>query len=210
MSTLTNARSDMTSTSTAGTSAAGRSRRSPLRWAYLALLAVATVAAIAITVIPYVIQHSGNKLVTITSGSMTPLYPVGSTITIDPSIDRDTLTAGQIITFTALSGTTITHRIVERIERPGLTGVWYQTKGDANRTADADLAPAANIIGLSLGELPWWQQLAVQGQTPKGRLIVFGGLFLLVALGEGIELIRGMRRKDDVTAVDDASSGVTS
>ena len=84
-----------------------------------------------------------------------------------------------------------------RVQNDNLEGVWYQTKGDANNAPDPDLASASAIVGLSLGELPWWQDLAVQGQTPKGRLVVFGGLFLLVALGEGSDLVRAVRRKSE-------------
>ena len=42
--------------------------------------------------------------------------------------------------------------------------------------------------------------MAVQGQTAKGRLVVFGSLFLLVALGEGFDLVRAMRRKREEAA----------
>lgn len=175
------------------------------RWAYRAALALATVAALVVTLVPLMIQRSGHQLVLITSGSMTPLYPVGGTIVIDPTFNRDDLRAGQIITFKSQAGTTITHRIVKRVESDTLEGVWFQTKGDANNAPDPDLAPAAGVVGLSLGVLPWWQDLAVQGQTPKGRLVVFGSLFLLVALGEGRELVRAVRRRSD----DDSTPGAT-
>ena len=186
----------------AGQSAAAKSKKqkpraSALRWAYRAALALATVAALVVTLVPLMIQRSGHQLVLITSGSMTPLYPVGGTIVIDPTVNRDDLRAGQIITFKSPNGTTITHRIVKRVQNDTLEGVWFQTKGDANNAPDADLTPAAGVVGLSLGELPWWQDLAVQGQTPKGRLLVFGSLFLLVAIGEGRELVRALRRRGD-------------
>ena len=44
--------------------------------------------------------------------------------------------------------------------------------------------PNANIIAVADGVLPRWQELAVSAQTPRGRLMVYGGLFLLIALGE--------------------------
>ncbi len=171
--------------------------RTTLKWVYRIAVVLVTVAAIGITVIPFMIQRSGNKLVTITSGSMTPLYPVGSTIMMDPNIDKSGVQVGQVITFSTRSGLTVTHRVVERVQNKNLEGVWYQTKGDANNAPDADLTPASAVIGLSLGEIPWWQQLAVEGQTPKGRLVVFGTLFVLVAVGEGADLMRAMRRRDE-------------
>jgi len=178
-------------------SPASSALRTTLKWMYRIAVALITVVAIGITVIPFMIQRSGNKLVTITSGSMTPLYPVGSTIMMDPNINKSSVQAGQVITFTTRSGVTVTHRVVERVQNKNLEGVWYQTKGDANNSPDPDLTPASAVIGLSLGEIPWWQQLAVEGQTPKGRLVVFGTLFVLVAVGEGADLMRAMRRRDD-------------
>jgi signal peptidase len=174
-----------------------KKKATPARWVYRVLITVFTIASIMVTVVPFMIPRSGHQLVLITSGSMTPLYPMGGTIVIDPTANKDTLQPGQIITFKSLSGTTITHRIIARVQNDNLEGVWYQTKGDANNAPDPDLASASAIVGLSLGELPWWQDLAVQGQTPKGRLVVFGGLFLLVALGEGSDLVRAVRRKSE-------------
>ncbi|MEI6374707.1 MAG: signal peptidase I [Actinomycetes bacterium] len=171
--------------------------RVALKWVYRIAVALITVAAIAITVIPFMIQRSGNKLVTITSGSMTPLYPVGSTIMMDPNINKSGMQTGQIITFNTRSGTTVTHRVADRVQNENLEGVWYQTKGDANNAPDPDLTPASAVIGQALGVLPWWQELAVQGQTPKGRLLVFGTLFVLVGVGEGADLLRAMRRRTD-------------
>ena len=187
------------------TATKSKKKASAWRWVYRIAITLVTVASLAVTLVPLMIQRSGHQLVLITSGSMTPLYPVGGTIVIDPTVNRDDLREGQIITFKSMSGTTITHRIVKRVQNDTLEGVWFQTKGDANNAPDPDLASAAGVMGLSLGVLPWWQDLAVQGQTPKGRLLVFGSLFLLVALGEGRELVRAVRRRSD----DDSPSGAT-
>lgn len=177
-------------------------------WTYRLLLVAVTALALFATLVPWMIQRSGSSLVTITSGSMTPLLPVGGTVTIHPPADADTLEPGQIITFKAMgNGTVITHRIIRRLDTPTLGGVFYQTKGDANRTADPDLAPAANVIGVVEGELPAWQDLAVSMQTPLGRLFVYGGLFVVIALGEIVDLIGASPRRgaepdptDEVTA----------
>jgi signal peptidase len=160
------------------------------------LLVVAVAFAVFATVVPWAVQHSGARLVTITSGSMVPHFPVGSTITIHPVVDATALVPGQIITFHAMgNGVVISHRIVKRIVNPGVSGVFYQTKGDANRTADPDLAPAGNVIGVADDVLPAWQGFAVSLQTPRGRLAVYGSLFLIVALGELVDLVGGTRRR---------------
>lgn len=177
---------------------AASGRTSALRWAYRLLLAAAVLAAVFVTVVPWALQRGTGRIVTITSGSMTPLYPVGGDITIDEAFEREALEPGQIITFRALSnGTVITHRIVARVKNPGMSEVHYQTKGDANDAPDPDLAPSSRIIGVAGGPVPWWEALAISGQSPKGRLLVFGSLFALVALGEMADLRRPRRRGEE-------------
>lgn len=173
-------------------------RRTSARSVLATVLLVAFAAlALYATVVPLVLQRSGTQLVTITSGSMTPLYPVGSTIRIHPVPDPASVEVGSVITFRSLgNGTVITHRVVQRVERAELGQVHYQTKGDANEAADPDLAPASNIIGVSDGVIPAWQSLAVSLQTPLGRLIAYGGLFVVIALGEIGEIVSAARRKD--------------
>ena len=72
--------------------------------------------------------------------------------------------------------------------------------GGCNRTADPDLTPATNIIAVADGVLPRWQELAVSAQTPRGRLMVYGGLFLLIALGELADLAGMWTRRRQVAA----------
>lgn len=168
---------------------------------YRVALGLAALLAVYATVVPWMIQRSGERLVTITSGSMTPGIPVGATLGIHEPADRTALQPGQIITFKATgNGTVISHRIVQRLETKKLGGVFYQTKGDANRTADPDLASATSIIGVVDGILPTWQSAAVDLQTPRGRLAVYGGLFALVALGEIADLVGARRRREQEEA----------
>lgn len=165
------------------------------RWVFRLAVLVALAASVFITVVPWQLQNSDVKLAYITSGSMLPWLPVGSTISYTKPADPAALQVGDVITFESLgNGTVVTHRIIEVISNENLDGVHYQTKGDNNDDPDPDLAPAANVIGLVSGPVPWWQQLAVTGQTPTGRLIVFGSLFLLIALAEGRDILRGIRR----------------
>lgn len=176
--------------------AAPRAHASVWSIGYRIALGLAAVLAVYATVVPWMIQRSGERLVTITSGSMTPGIPVGATLGIHEPADRTALQPGQIITFKATgNGTVISHRIVQRLETAKLGGVYYQTKGDANRTADPDLAPAGNIIGVVDGVLPAWLGAAVSMQTPKGRLAVYGSLFLVIALGEVVDLVVAGRRR---------------
>ena len=181
--------------------AAPRAHASVWSIGYRIALGLAALLAVYATVVPWMIQRSGERLVTITSGSMAPGIPVGATQGIHEPADRTALQPGQIITFKATgNGTVISHRIVQRLETAKLGGVYYQTKGDANRTADPDLASASSIIGVVDGVLPTWQSAAVDLQSPRGRLAVYGGLFALVALGEIADLVGARRRNDEEEA----------
>jgi len=174
----------------------GARTRRPGRGLYTAVLLLLTAVALYATAVPLLIQRSGVELVTLTSGSMEPTFPTGSTITISTPQDPAALQPGDVITFRALgNGTVITHRILERVDSPSLGQVHYQTKGDANDSPDPDLAPASNVIGVVHGLLPGWQEAAVSLQTPRGRLLVYGSLFAVVAAGELLELVRAARRR---------------
>lgn len=173
-------------------------RATPGRLAQNLVLVVFTVLAVYATAVPFLMQRSGVELVTLTSGSMEPLFPTGATLAIRDARDAAALEPGQVITFRSLgNGAVITHRIIDRVEDPALGQVHYQTQGDANESPDPDLAPASNVIGVVDGLLPRWQALAVSLQTPKGRLVVYGGLFLVIAFGEMSELLRPRRAQED-------------
>jgi signal peptidase len=187
------------------TSAATAPARRPLAaagtWAYRVLLAALVLLALYATLVPFAIQRSDSRLVTLTSGSMTPTYVAGETITVSTPSDPADLSVGDVITFRALgSGVVVTHRIVDVIERDTLDGVHYQTRGDANDSADPDLVPAANVIALVNGSLPAWQRVAVDLQTPMGRFLVYGALFLVIALGEIADVVRLWRRPESEDA----------
>jgi signal peptidase len=141
---------------------AGRRTRSPWRWCLRALSLTATVlVAIAVTltiVAAIAIQLSdqaqytvfGHPVLTVLSGSMSPVIRTGDLIIDSPVTARQAwrLHAGQIISFRSAPGSMviITHRIVGRTVIHGK--VDYLTKGDANNSADTILRPAGDVIGV--------------------------------------------------------------
>ena len=150
---------------------AGESERSRggSRW-YLRVLSttvtvlLCTVAALAIVVAAafrttpsgqYVIF--GHPVMTMLSGSMTPVLRTGDLIVDDPittPAQASDLHVGQIITVreTAGSKSLITHRIVAVKVQNGT--VSYITKGDANNSADAAPRPASDVVGVVKADIP--------------------------------------------------------
>lgn len=80
------------------------------------------------------------KPLVVLSGSMEPTFPVGSIIYSMP-VTEDKLEKGDIITFKLSDGTYVSHRI-NNIEN-GL----YETKGDANDSADPNKIKYSDIVG---------------------------------------------------------------
>jgi signal peptidase len=136
-------------------------RRAPSMVLTLAVLAV----ALATSVIAISSRLSsrgeysifGHPVLVVLSGSMTPTFDTGDLV-IDSQVtpaQAGHLHVGQIITFHEGTGANrvLTHRIVA--VRTTLDGaVAYQTKGDANNAPDADLRPAAAVVGVYTGRIP--------------------------------------------------------
>lgn len=86
----------------------------------------------------------GIRSFTVLTGSMTPRIPVGSIVFTKPS----TYDIGDIITFKR-GDKSITHRIF------GIKNGQYQTKGDANSSADPQMVNKSDIIGKDLVIVPY-------------------------------------------------------
>ncbi len=82
----------------------------------------------------------GNKPLVVLSGSMEPTYKVGSIIYFH-KVSEDEIKVGDAVTFAYESGDYITHRITS------IENGEYETKGDANNTADARKITFADIQG---------------------------------------------------------------
>ena len=86
----------------------------------------------------------GIRTYTVLSGSMEPAIPTGALLLVRP-VQPEELESGDVITFHVGEGMTATHRVVSRYESPD--GILFQTKGDANSTADGKLIQENQIIG---------------------------------------------------------------
>jgi signal peptidase len=111
-------------------------------------------------------------------GSMEPAVGVGSVIIIDRDA-RDPV-VGDIVSFREANGDIITHRIVAAD-----AGI-YQTKGDANETADLERRIGANVVGTSIVSVPYVGYAVHVLRQPAA--------FLLLLLGTGGYLIVGELR----------------
>jgi len=128
-----------------------------------ALLVIVAALAIVISVASRLARNDqytvfGHPVLVMLSGSMTPVINTGDLI-VDDRVTRtqaQNLHVGQVITFYDGPGhgaLVVTHRIVKVVHQGGK--VSYMTKGDANQSADLSLRPAASVIGVYKGKVPF-------------------------------------------------------
>jgi len=98
----------------------------------------------------------GHPVMTVVSGSMTPVIGTGDLIVDNPvsATQASRLRVGQVISFRDAPGSqrVFTHRIVA--VRVSHGRVSYITKGDANNAADFSARPASDVIGVFRFAIP--------------------------------------------------------
>ena len=119
------------------------------------LLSVAAVLAIVIAIATHLSRTGeytafGHPVMTVLSGSMTPVIRTGDLIVDSPvtPAQASSLRPGQIISVREAPGSqsVITHRIVAVKMAHGT--VSYVTTGDANNAPDSTLRPASDVVGV--------------------------------------------------------------
>lgn len=110
----------------------------------------------------------GIRIYSVLSGSMEPTIHTGSVIVGMPA---DSYAVGDIVTrMTETDDVTVTHRIVEKVERDGAPV--FRTKGDANNVADDEDIPASAIVGRVAFSVPYLGFAMNFAKTREGFLLL--------------------------------------
>jgi len=126
----------------------------------------------------------GHPVLTMLSGSMTPVIRTGDMIVDNPvtASQAEHLQVGQIVSFREAAGSTavITHRIIAVQHGAGGT-VSYVTKGDANNAPDSPARPASDVVGVFSHDIPRGGYLLNDLHSPRvlGLLAASFALFFL-------------------------------
>lgn len=165
------------------------------------VLAVTTVGGLAL------LRAQGEQILIVNSGSMEPTFAAGDAVVVTPP---DALEAGMIVAFhdPGDAGRLTTHRIASL--RPMDDGLFIQTKGDANATADPNFTPAGSVVGVMNQRLPMVGRWLVFFQSPVGRAAVLGTPLVTLMVSEAAALLRLRRRsrlEDAALASGGRSSG---
>lgn len=119
----------------------------------------------------------------ILTDSMDPVFSSGDLI-VCHTMDAEDVKEGDIICFYDPAGngsTTVTHRVT-KVTTDDSGALAWETKGDANNTADDALVLAKNLVGVYQGSLKGVGNAAMFMQTTQGLIIcVICPMILLVA-----------------------------
>lgn len=142
-------------------------------------------ALVGFSLVTHLAPLTGRELFTINGGSMEPAIPIGSMVAVTRT-DPMTIAVGEIVTIRADNAVVITHRVTRVLDRP--EGRFFELKGDANSSPDANLVPARAIVG-RVGEfLPMAGYLRAFLSTIPGMIAALS-LVVVLAL---IYLLLGM------------------
>jgi signal peptidase len=155
---------------------------------FFTLLVVAVVIIAALLVGVRVI---GLRPFTVLSGSMEPVYHVGSLIYVQ-EVEPETIRVGYPITFVLNEDLVVaTHRVV----RIDLENSHFYTKGDANENEDAAPVHFKNLIGRPLFTVPYLGYLANFLETSRGRIIAVTAVVALVVLVFLPDMLKSSEKK---------------
>lgn len=143
---------------------------------------VLTVIAILLALALVGVRLFGFQVFSVLSGSMEPLYHVGSLIYVK-EVDYHELKSGDVITFMLDEDLVATHRIVDVFpDQDDPSVLRYQTKGDANEAADGTLVHYKNVIGTPVFTIPYLGYVADFIQKPPGTYAAIAIGAVLLAL----------------------------
>ncbi len=175
-------------------------RRGWARLVFLTVMGAFVALILASYAVPLWFQLTGDQLLVVTSGSMSPEIEAGDAVVIRQVTNASQLRLGQIVTFyPPKSGTLVTHRIValalvtreDNAGHPMVDGAgrpikdpYVRTRGDANRVADPNLTPSTSVRGIVHQVYPSWGFALAWAHSGIGRLVLFAPPLLVLAAAE--------------------------
>lgn len=118
----------------------------------------------------------GYRQYIVATGSMEPQYGVGDLIIIK-EVPKEEIQIGDVINYISGNGIdTITHRVVDIIEKDGET--YYKTKGDNNNEEDPELINFNQVQGVLIFKINNFGTIIAKMVTGTGVTILFAFIVL--------------------------------
>lgn len=119
----------------------------------------------------------GFRQYMVDTGSMEPQYSIGDLIIIKET-PKEKIQVGDVINYTSANGIdTITHRVVEILEKDG--EIYYKTKGDNNNEEDPDLVNFNQVQGVLVFKISKLGTIIKKMLTENGIIIILAFIILL-------------------------------
>ncbi len=149
-------------------------------WNWISSILVGIVVLLAIALVG--VRLVGLKPFVVLSGSMQPVYDVGSLIYVK-SVDYKTLQVGDDITYMISDDTVVTHRIIEvLVDEEDPDTIRYFTQGVANDVPDGLSVHYMNIIGKPVFSIPYLGYVSNYIQNPPGMYVAIAAGAILIML----------------------------
>ena len=112
----------------------------------------------------------------VATGSMEPQYNIGDLIIIKET-PKEKIQVGDVINYISANGIdTITHRVVEILEKDGET--YYKTNGDNNNGEDPELVNFNQVQGVLIFKISNLGTIITKMVTGTGIIIIFAFIIL--------------------------------
>lgn len=135
----------------------------------------------------------GLQVFHVVSPSMEPAYSEGDLIYVK-TVDPDSVKVGDPITFVLNEDLVVaTHRVVA-IDSENRQ---FTTKGDANKTEDADPVHFNNLIGVPVFSIPLLGYVSAYIQSPPGMYVAIGFGVALLGIVFLPDLLAKKNRKEE-------------
>ena len=140
------------------------------RWVWWPVAGVTLSLLLPVTTFLVAALLLGWRLEAVESGSMEPLYPVGSLVVIQP-IDPSDVREGMPVAFVPEDNRPlVTHRVVKVIDSS--SGLSFRTQGDANAKADPHPVSARAVRGQAVWAVPQLGRVIRWLAWPRGFLLL--------------------------------------
>jgi signal peptidase len=165
--------------------------RNGFRWGWTVVVVIAISVLLPVATFLTASWLLGWRLQSVQSRSMEPTYAVGSLLVAQP-VGPGEIETGMAVVFTDPAGADrlVAHRVVSVIHRED--GLFFKTRGDANRFDDPFLVPTRLVEGSVRWSVPYLGRILGWLAWPKGLVVLVGipGLVLVAA-----EVRDAMRRR---------------
>ncbi len=151
-----------------------------LRKVFGTMTTVMLVLVIIVGILLVGVRVIGLRPYAVLSGSMEPIYHVGSLIYVK-KVDPLTLKEEDPVTYRAESGKIVTHKIIEVVYDQNDPNVrYFRTQGEANNIPDGGARRMEDIIGKPVFTIPYMGYFAYFVQNPPGTYFAIAFCLVLI------------------------------